>query len=380
MYLRGAIRHAGAGRARRRPRGRPQAAQASVGVGIQAGAVRLSGVAHPGQSVALPGVSVVNSGSHPESIRLSVQRISKGPGRAVPASWIQFGAPVVQLGPKHAMRVSLELVVPAGAKPGAYLSDIVATGSVAEASTGRASLGAAAATLLEFRVAPSAAPGFWWSVFTQALWALLILIALAAMVLVVRRSGIASGWSARRPVTAPPMRSEAGMRNLLVIAAIVIGGFLVLHVRQGGYRSRSAASRAQQQHRDHVQDHADLPHRHRLAGRGELRQLPARGPPNKSNGAMGFPNGTCAVGDRVKGKDPIKITYNGMQGYVYVHAGWALPNDNEVGTPWHPCSSGGQGAVRCTGKNGQPGYNQYTVRNFSPESPLAHADHRQQLV
>src|SRR6266480_3844499 len=153
----------------------PQAAQASIGVGIQAGAVRLSGVAHPGQSVALPGVSVVNSGTHPESIRLSVQRISKGPGRTVPASWIQFGAPVVRLAPKHATRVSLTLVVPAGAKP---------------ASAGHASLGAAAGTLLVFRVAPGSAPGFWSSVFTQTLWALLILIALAAVVLVVRRSGV----------------------------------------------------------------------------------------------------------------------------------------------------------------------------------------------
>ena len=62
----------------------PQAAQASVGVGIQAGAVRLSGAAHPGQSIALPGVSVVNSGTHPESIRLSVQRLSKGSGRVGP--------------------------------------------------------------------------------------------------------------------------------------------------------------------------------------------------------------------------------------------------------------------------------------------------------
>ena len=169
----------------------PQAAQASIGVGIQAGAVRLSGVAHPGESVALPGVSVVNSGTHPESIRLSVQRLSKGSGRAVPASWIQFGSPVVQLAPKHAMRVPVELVVPAGAKPGAYLSDIVATGSNAkQASAGHASLGAAAATLLVFRVAPGTAPGFWSSVFTQTLWALLILIALAAVVLVVRRSGI----------------------------------------------------------------------------------------------------------------------------------------------------------------------------------------------
>jgi hypothetical protein len=169
----------------------PQAAQASIGVGIQAGAVRLSGVAHPGERVALPGVAVVNSGTHPESIRLSVHRLSKGPGRLVPASWIQFGTPVVQLEPKHAVRVPVELVVPAGAKLGAYLSDIVATGSNAgQAPAGHASLGAAAATLLEFRVTPSTAPGFWSSVFTQTLWALLILIVLVAVVLVVRRSGI----------------------------------------------------------------------------------------------------------------------------------------------------------------------------------------------
>jgi hypothetical protein len=169
----------------------PQAAQASIGVGIQAGAVRLSGVAHPGQSVALPGVSVVNSGTRPESIRLSVQRLSKGSGRVVPASWIQFGSPVVRLAPKHAVRVPLELVVPKGAKPGTYLSDIVATGSSAgQLPAGHTSLGAAAATLLMFRVAPGAAPGFWSSVFTQTLWALLILIALAAVVLVVRRSGV----------------------------------------------------------------------------------------------------------------------------------------------------------------------------------------------
>src|SRR6516164_3000017 len=149
----------------------PQAAVASVGVGIQAGAVQLSGAAHPGESVALPGVAVVNSGTHPESIRLSVHRLSQGPGRVVPASWIQFGSPVVQLAAKHAVRVPVELVVPAGAKPGAYLSDIVATGSSAEqVSAGRASLGAGAATLLVFRVTPNPAPGFWSSVFTQTLW------------------------------------------------------------------------------------------------------------------------------------------------------------------------------------------------------------------
>jgi hypothetical protein len=159
------------------------------------------------------------------------------------------------------------------------------------------------------------------------------------------------------------------MRSLLVIAAIVIGGFLVLHVGKvatapdppphGHSNSTAITFKTMQTYRT-VTVSPDA------VNCGSYRR---GGPPNKSNGAMGFPNGTCAVGDRLTGKDPIKITYNGIQGYVYVHAGWALPNDNEVGTPWHPCSSAGHEAVRCTGKNGQPGYNQYTVRNFSPESP-----------
>jgi hypothetical protein len=167
----------------------PQAAQASVGVGIQAGAVRLSGVAHPGQSVALPSVSVVNAGTQPESIRIVVQRYPRGGGRPVPPSWVQPGVSSVQLAPHHSIRVPLQLVVPAGAKPGAYLSDIVAIAS-GQLSARGANLGAGAATLLEFRVAPNAAAGFWSSVFTQTLWALLIVILLAVVVFIVRRSGL----------------------------------------------------------------------------------------------------------------------------------------------------------------------------------------------
>jgi hypothetical protein len=166
----------------------PQAAQASVGVGIQAGSVRLSGPAHPGQTVALPSVSVVNAGTQPESIRLIVQRHPRGGGRPVPPSWVRPGVPSVQLAPHHATRIPLELVVPASAKPGAYLSDIVAVAS-GQLSADGANLGAGAATLVQFRVAPDPAPGFWWSVFIQTLWALLVVILLAAVALAVRRSG-----------------------------------------------------------------------------------------------------------------------------------------------------------------------------------------------
>jgi hypothetical protein len=167
----------------------PQAARASVGVGIQAGPVRLSGAARPGQSVALPSVSVVNAGTQPESIRIVVQRSPRGDGRPVPPSWVRPGTPSVELAPHHAIRIPLELVVPTSAKPGAYLSDIVAVAS-GQLSAHGANLGAAAATLLQFRVATAPAAGFWWSVFTQTLWALLILILLAVVVFAVHRSGL----------------------------------------------------------------------------------------------------------------------------------------------------------------------------------------------
>ena len=167
----------------------PQAAQASVGVGIQAGPVRLSGAAHPGQTVALPAVSVVNAGTQRESIRVVVQRHPGGGGRLVPPSWVRPGVPSVQLAPHHATRIPLELVVPASAKPGAYLSDIVAVAS-GQLSADGANLGAGAATLLQFRVAPDPAPGFWWSVFIQTLWALLVVTLLAAVAFAVRRSGL----------------------------------------------------------------------------------------------------------------------------------------------------------------------------------------------
>jgi len=158
------------------------------------------------------------------------------------------------------------------------------------------------------------------------------------------------------------------MRSLLVIAAIVVGGFLVIHVGKvasakdppphGHSGSTAITLHTMQTYRTITVSPTTVNCGHYKRGQY----------PNKSKGAMGFPWGTCAVGDRVKGKDPVTITYDGMQGYVYVHAGWAMPNGNEVGTPWHPCSAAGHKAVACTGQGGLPGYNQYIVRNFSPQS------------
>jgi hypothetical protein len=158
------------------------------------------------------------------------------------------------------------------------------------------------------------------------------------------------------------------MRSLLWIVAAVVGAFLVVHVGKavtakdpppGGHSGSVAISL------NTIQTYRTITVSPTAVTCGSYH----RGRyPNRSRGAMGFPNGTCAVGDRVNMKDPVKITYGGVQGLVYVHAGWAMPNGNEVGTPWKPCSSAGHKAVACTGKNGLPGYDQFTVRNFGPET------------
>jgi hypothetical protein len=168
-----------------------QRSDASVGVGVQAGPVRLGSMAHRGERYALP-LYVVNTGTEAEAVSMRVERLGRGAGRgagrAVPPSWIQFAGPAVQLAPGKAARLSLELVVPGGAKPGEYLSDIVVTGSAA-GQAGTANLGVAAATKLEFSVSSAPAQGthsfpvwIWWVI------AGLLLLTLA--VFGVRRSGL----------------------------------------------------------------------------------------------------------------------------------------------------------------------------------------------
>jgi hypothetical protein len=170
--------------------GAPVAAQASIGVGVQAGPVRLAGAAHPGGTYSLPPVYVVNTGTEAESVAIRVERLSRGTGRTVPASWIRVSALPSRLGHGQSARIPLDLVVPARARPGQYFSDVVVTGSAA-LTAGGANLGVAAATDLEFRVAASAASRPWFSVPG---WVL----AAAGGILVLAAAGVAAGRSGIR--------------------------------------------------------------------------------------------------------------------------------------------------------------------------------------
>ena len=148
----------------------PAAAAASIGVGIQVGPVRLAGIAHAGQTYDLPPVYVVNTGTEPETVRLEVQRLSRGTGRDVPKSWFKPGQTDVHLDPKQSATIPVQLVVPADATLGPYFSDVVAHGS-ASIEAGQTTLGVAAATKLQFTVGKAVPAGFWSSLPSPLVWA-----------------------------------------------------------------------------------------------------------------------------------------------------------------------------------------------------------------
>lgn len=182
----------------------PAVAQASIGVGIQAGPVQLTGGAHPGGRYALPPVYVVNTGTDDESLTVRVERVSAGQGRVVPASWIRPGA-AVRLSHSQSARIPLELVVPATAKPGRYLSDVVVSGSAA-VTDGSAHLGVAAATKLQFTIVPGVVAGPWFSMPGWVLLGIGIVLLIAALAAVARRAGLRISID-REPAGAGPLRA-----------------------------------------------------------------------------------------------------------------------------------------------------------------------------
>jgi len=82
------------------------------------------------------------------------------------------------------------------------------------------------------------------------------------------------------------------------------------------------------------------------------------------NRALGFPNGTCWVGQAgATGVLPVTVTNTGIAANIKVNASDAVPGDG--GTSWVLCNTGQNPAVACTSDNGKsPGLNQYLLRNF----------------
>ena len=89
-------------------------------------------------------------------------------------------------------------------------------------------------------------------------------------------------------------------------------------------------------------------------------------PPNASTNTLGQPNGMCSVGmyPVAKIQDvPIKITYSGLAGQVFVKSGNAIPAND--GTQWRLCGPHIGPDSFCTGPDGKPGPYQFAVHSFA---------------
>jgi hypothetical protein len=167
------------------------AAQASIGVGVQADPVRLTAPAHPGASYKLPSLYVVNTGSEPESVTVTVKHLSQGPGQTIPGSWVHATVPSGQLQPKQQVLIPLELNTPGDARTGGYRSDIVVTGTDGSTSQGQGvQFGAAASTDLEFTITPGPAASSWLGLAPWKWWMIAVLAIVGAATFAVRRSGL----------------------------------------------------------------------------------------------------------------------------------------------------------------------------------------------
>src|ERR1700684_2644074 len=298
-------------------------ADASIGVGVQAAPVRLADAALTGQSYALPPVYVSDTGTQPETIAVQVDRLSTGRGRSVPQSWVRATGPAVHLSPHQGAQVPLQLTVPAGAKPGRYLSDIVVTAAPG-ASVGHVNLGVAAATPLEFTVRQGAPAVASWLRRGRAPAAVAILAA----------AGLAA-CSATPTSSAPgtPGGSSSISISLKTVPTLVSVTVSPSTARfggcSGGNRSVNTAS---------------------------------------TSGALGFPNGQCWLGKAGSGGSyPITITNTGVAAKIFVNGGNAVPSDG--GTQWGLCNLGSSPAVACANRSGKmPGNNQYLLQNFAAGS------------
>jgi len=332
----------------------PATAQASVGVGIQAGPVRLAGVAHAGGSYALPAVLVVNTGTSPESVALSVERLSPGAGRSVPPSWVHASS-TVTLSASQSARMPLQLVVPLGAKPGRYVSDVLVRAGAPNAAGG-AVFDAGAATQLAFTIAPGPASTPWFTIPTWVFPGIGVVLLIAAGLGLMRRYGLRirierePGAAASLPGRVLRARRRHSARLAVPVALIALAGCGTAVPRGSSNPSSITLT---------LNSVPDLRSANVSPAKGTFTGClggSARDHTHSTSTLLGFPNGTCTF-------YPITVTNRGVPAHVEVSASDAA---SAVGTgDWALCNVGAHPAVKCTGPGGLPGVNQYVLANYN---------------
>lgn len=156
----------------------PPAASASIGTGVSAMPLSLTRPTPAGSSYSFPRLYVKNTGTVTATYAIHLQRLSPGSQKIVPTPWVQVRPRRLRLTPKAIGAVAVVVALPAGASPGRYMTDLIAS-TYALHKPGAPSLGAAAADRLTFMI-PARGAFPWWLVgIGGAIAGLLALLLLA---------------------------------------------------------------------------------------------------------------------------------------------------------------------------------------------------------
>ena len=126
--------------------------QASVGVGVSPGIIRVDEPLLPGAHYTLPSIQVMNTGTEVDNYEVELVPMVGQQELHPPAEFIDISPTSFHLEPGASQTVSLSLSIPIKAKPGDYLTYVEAHPSV---EGGGMSVGVAAVTKLYFTVKPA---------------------------------------------------------------------------------------------------------------------------------------------------------------------------------------------------------------------------------
>jgi len=138
----------------------PVLALAKTGVGVRAGEIRIDQPLKPGLIYTLSSFSVVNTGNEPGEYEVSVeyhqdQEQRPDMGLRPDKEWFKFEPERFYLEPGEVQPVQVKLSLPVkGVKPGKYFVYLEGH-PVKKDTSGRTSIGVAAATKLYFTIAPA---------------------------------------------------------------------------------------------------------------------------------------------------------------------------------------------------------------------------------
>jgi P pilus assembly chaperone PapD len=132
----------------------PLLAEAAVGVGVGTGKIQVDEPLTPGAVNTLPAVTVINTGDETSSYTMSIDYHENQEEMRPPAEWFVIQPDTFSLEPGKTKQVSVQLDIPVKTQPGDYFAFLEAR-PVNTSESGGTNIGIAAATKLNFSVAPA---------------------------------------------------------------------------------------------------------------------------------------------------------------------------------------------------------------------------------